>query len=160
VRVLSGDEQAIVQRVGAALGLSHRDATGAATPEEKLAIVRDSAQRMGDKHTTVMVGDGVNDAPALAAAHVGLAMGTGTDVAMEAAHVTLRRADVDAVVDAVLIARATMRNVRQNLAFAFGYNVVMIPLAALGMLPPALAGAAMALSSVSVVANARRLSAG
>ncbi len=155
VVVLSGDSPAEVARVGRALGIV--EAVGGMSPAEKCARVE--AWRVAGVRVA-MVGDGVNDAPALAAAHVGLAMGTGTDVAMEAAHVTLRRADVDAVVDAVLIARATMRNVRQNLAFAFGYNVVMIPLAALGVLPPALAGAAMALSSVSVVANARRLSAG
>jgi Cu+-exporting ATPase len=152
VVLLSGDQQAEAERIGAAAGIAR--IVGEVLPDGKITEI----QRLRAAGRRVaMVGDGVNDAPALAAADVGIAMGSGTDVAMEAADVTLQRADPAAVVDAVNIARATLRNVKQNLLAAFGYNTLAIPIAAVGLLHPAIAGAAMAASSVTVVTNARRL---
>jgi Cu+-exporting ATPase len=119
-------------------------------PDEKADAV-EAIQAEGRK--AMMVGDGVNDAPALAAAYVGTALGSGTDVAIEAADVTLMRDDPRDVLKAVRVSAGTLAKIRQNLFWALGYNAAMIPLASLGLLQPALAAAAMAASSVSVLAN-------
>ena len=152
VRLATGDARAVARAVGDRLGLDAVDAE--VRPEGKTALV----ERLRSQGRVVaMVGDGINDAPALAAAAVGIAMGSGTDVAMETAGITLMRADPRLVPAALEISRATWAKIRQNLFWAFFYNVVGVPLAALGHLTPALAGAAMAMSSVSVVTNALTL---
>jgi Cu+-exporting ATPase len=149
--MISGDNRAAAQAMAARLGLQPREVLAEVLPGDKAAQV--AALRQGG-HVVAMVGDGVNDAPALAAADVGLAMGTGTDVAMHAAGITLMRGDVALVAGAFDISHRTVRKIRQNLFWAFFYNVAGIPLAALGALNPVVAGAAMALSSVSVLTNA------
>lgn len=147
--MLSGDNEGSARAVAQALGLTRWVAQ--VQPQDKADVVRGL---MTEGRTVGMVGDGINDAPALAAAHVGIAMAGGTDVALHTAGVTLMRGDPLLVADAIDISDRTWRKIRQNLAWAFVYNVVGIPVAALGLLNPVLAGAAMALSSVSVVTNA------
>ncbi|WP_333822396.1 heavy metal translocating P-type ATPase [Pinisolibacter sp.] len=152
VRLATGDAVAVARAVGDRLGLDAVEAE--MRPEGKTALV---GRLRSEGRTVAMVGDGINDAPALAAADVGIAMGSGADVALETAGITLMRSDPRLVAAALEISRATWRKIRQNLFWAFFYNVVGVPLAALGHLTPALAGAAMAMSSVSVVTNALTL---
>lgn len=148
--MLSGDNLGAAQQVASELGI--QEVRADVLPADKAEAV--TALRKGGAQVVAMVGDGVNDAPALAAADVGMAMSTGTDVAMQAAGVTLMHGDPGLVADAIDISRRTYAKIRQNLFWAFIYNLVGIPLAALGLLNPMLAGAAMAFSSVSVVSNA------
>ncbi|MET4726903.1 Cu+-exporting ATPase [Lysobacter enzymogenes] len=145
--MISGDHAGAANAVAQQLGID--DVRSDVLPEQKAAAVADLAKA----GAVAMVGDGVNDAPALAAADVGIAMGSGTDVAMQAAGITLMRAEPGLVADAIAISRRTTRKIRQNLFWAFGYNVVGIPLAAFGLLDPVFAAAAMAFSSVSVLGN-------
>jgi Cu+-exporting ATPase len=159
VVMLTGDNRTTAQAVAAKLGIGEVEAE--VLPEQKHAIVR---RLRSEGRAVAMAGDGVNDAPALAEADVGVAMGTGTDIAMQSAGVTLVKGDLAGIARARALSRATMRNIRQNLLFAFIYNVMGVPIAAGALYPlfglmlsPAIAAAAMSLSSVSVVANALRL---
>ena len=160
--LVSGDGRAAAQAVAAQLGID--DVRAEVLPADKARVVGELKRelagagathgRLAERARVAMVGDGINDAPALAAADVGIALSTGTDVAMQAAGVTLMRGDPLLVADAIEVSRRTTTKIRQNLFWAFIYNVVGIPLAAAGLLDPVLAGAAMALSSVSVISNA------
>ncbi len=150
--LLTGDNEQTARAVAAEVGIE--EVVAEVLPAGKADVIR----RLQDEGRVVaMVGDGVNDAPSLALADLGLAIGTGTDVAIEASDLTLVSGDPRGVGDAIRLSRATLRTIRQNLAWAFGYNVAALPLAAAGLLNPVIAGAAMALSSVSVVANSLRL---
>jgi heavy metal translocating P-type ATPase len=150
--LLSGDTVAAAATVAAAIGVD--EVIAGAMPGSKAELVEGLQDR---GRSVAMVGDGVNDAPALTAADLGIALGTGTDVAISAADIIVLRDDLQAVTDALLLARATMRTIRQNLGWAFGYNIAAIPIAAAGFCNPLIAGAAMAFSSAFVVSNSVRL---
>ena len=157
--MLTGDHEDTARAVAAQLGID--EVRAEVQPEQKEALVE---QFQKEGHVVAMAGDGINDAPALARAQVGIAMGSGTDVAMESASVTLVKGDLRGIVKARRLSRGTMRNIRQNLFWAFGYNALGVPLAAGVLFPffgillsPMIAAAAMSFSSVSVIGNALRL---
>ena len=152
--LLTGDNVAVAARVAAEVGIAAGDVIAGVLPSEKVDAIK-RLQAQGRK--VAMVGDGVNDSVALATADVGMAMGTGTDAAIEAGDITLVRGDLRTVPTALRLSARTLRIIKQNLFWAFGYNVAAIPLAALGLLNPMIAGAAMAFSSVLVVTNSLRL---
>ena len=159
VVMLTGDSRTTAEAVARKLGIENVE--GEVLPEQKIGAVK---RLQAEGRVVAMAGDGINDAPALAQAHVGIAMGTGTDVAMESAGVTLVKGDLRGIVRARRLSRATMRNIRQNLFFAFVYNAAGVPIAAGILYPftglvlsPIFASAAMTFSSVSVIGNALRL---
>jgi len=150
--LLTGDNETTARAVAAEVGID--DVIAEVLPSEKADVIR---RLQAEGRVVAMAGDGVNDAPALAQADLGLSIGTGTDVAIEASDLTLVSGDLRAAADAIRLSRATLRTIKQNLGWAFGYNLAALPLAAIGLLNPVIASAAMAFSSISVVANALRL---
>jgi Cu+-exporting ATPase len=152
--LLTGDNIRAARAVAREVGIGEDDVVAEVLPADKVDVVR---RLQGEGRVVAMIGDGVNDAAALAAADLGIAMGTGTDAAIEASDLTLVRGDLRTAVDAVRLSRATLRTIKGNLFWAFAYNIAAVPLAVAGLLNPLVAGAAMAFSSVFVVTNSLRL---